>query len=112
MTTLDLLREPLAAALTFRTAWRAAIARTRAAIDTPLFDPLTHREEQIIGLIALGWTNARIGRHVRITERTVRKHVENLNDKLGATNRAAIVHRWHTGVLEPVPVSFASMPGS
>jgi DNA-binding CsgD family transcriptional regulator len=112
MTTLDLLREPLAAALTFRTAWRAAIARTRAAIDTPLFDPLTHREEQIIGLIALGWTNARIGRHLRITERTVRKHVENLNDKLGATNRAAIVHRWHTGVLGPVPVSFASMPGS
>ena len=112
MTTLDLLREPLAAALTFRSAWRAAIARTRAAIDTPLFDPLTHREEQIIGLIALGWTNARIGRHLRITERTVRKHVENLNDKLGATNRAAIVHRWHTGVLGPVPASFASMPGS
>jgi len=43
-----ILPEPLAAALTFRSAWRAAIARTRAAIDTPLFDPLTHREEQII----------------------------------------------------------------
>jgi DNA-binding CsgD family transcriptional regulator len=111
MATLELLREPLAAALTFRSAWQAAVARTRAAI-TPLVDPLTHREEQVIGLIALGWTNARIGHHLQITERTVRKHVENLNDKLGATNRAAIVHRWHTGVLGSVPASVTPMPGS
>ena len=94
MATLDLLRQPLATALAFRAAWLDATLRCRAAIDDQSSVLLTRREEQIIGLVSLGWTNTRIGRHLRISERTVRKHLENINDKLGTTNRAAAVHQW------------------
>jgi DNA-binding NarL/FixJ family response regulator len=55
---------------------------------------LTPREEQVVGLVARGWTSARISRHLQISERTVRKHLENINDKLGTANRAAAVCRW------------------
>ncbi len=94
MAILDLLRKPLAAALTFRAALEDASHLCRAVIDDPPNDPLTPREEQIIGLVALGWTSARIGRHLQISERTVRKHLKNINDKLGTANRTAAVSRW------------------
>jgi len=45
----------------------------------------------------MGWTNARIGRHLHISERTVRKHLENINGKLGTANRAAAVNQWRGG---------------
>ncbi len=93
MATLDLLREPLTTALAFRAAWQDATKRCRSAINDPSFERLTQREEQVIGLVALGWTNTRIGRQLKISERTVRKHLENINDKLGTTNRAAAVHQ-------------------
>jgi len=114
MATLDLLREPLAAALAFRSAWRDAVLRCHSAMADPFVDPLTDREEQILGLVALGWTNIRIGRHLQISERTVRKHLENLNGKLGTTNRAAIVHRWDAGILGFAPASNADVlePGA
>jgi DNA-binding CsgD family transcriptional regulator len=106
MGTLDLLRQPLAAALAFRAAWLDASLRCRAAIDDRSSELLTRREEQIIGLVALGWTNPRIGRHLRISERTVRKHLENINDKLGTTNRAAAVHQWnHAGAPRDEPTT-------
>ena len=94
MAVLDLLRQPLTAALSFRAAWEDAIHRCRTATEQPPDDPLTQREDQIIGLVALGWTNTRIARHLQISERTVRKHLANINDKLGTNSRAAAVHQW------------------
>lgn len=95
MVVLDLVREPLSAALAFRAAWQDAAVRCRSGFAEPT-GRLTLREEQVIGLVALGWTNAHIGRHLRITERTVRKHLENVYDKLGSPNRAAAVDRWRS----------------
>lgn len=94
MAILDLVREPLGPALAFRAAWQNAIDRCRADVREPVGGPLTTREEQILGLVALGWTSARIGRHLRIAERTVRQHLANVNDKLGTANRTAAVDRW------------------
>jgi DNA-binding CsgD family transcriptional regulator len=93
MATLDLLRKPLAAALTFRAALEDASHLCRAVIGPPN-DPLTPREEQVIGMVALGWTNTRIARHFQISQRTVRKHLENINEKLGTDSRAAAVYQW------------------
>ncbi|HET9647407.1 MAG TPA: helix-turn-helix transcriptional regulator [Microlunatus sp.] len=90
---LDLIRGPLIPAQAFRAAWDAATAQVRRTVGAAEA-PLTAREEQVVGLVALGWTSARIGRHLHITERTVRKHLENINGKLGTTNRAAAVNRF------------------
>jgi ATP/maltotriose-dependent transcriptional regulator MalT len=90
---LDLIRGPLIPAQAFRAAWDAAAAKVRDTVGG-LEAPLTVREDQVVGLVALGWTNARIGRHLQISERTVRKHLEKINDKLGTANRAAAVSRW------------------
>lgn len=87
LSVLDLIREPLSEALAFRAAWEAAASRFGIVHDSA--GRLTDREHQVVGLVALGWTNARIGRHLKISERTVRRHLENVNDKLGTANRAA-----------------------
>ena len=90
---LDLIRGPLIPALAFRASWDAATARVRHTV-VGREAALTPREEQVVGLVALGWTSARIGRHLQISERTVRKHLKNINDKLGTANRAAAVSCW------------------
>ncbi len=55
---------------------------------------LTSRENQILGQIALGLSNKRIGRKLDICEGTVKVHVKNLLRKLGANTRyeAAILY--------------------
>jgi DNA-binding CsgD family transcriptional regulator len=55
--------------------------------------PLTPRQRELVGLVAAGWTNRRIGRHLGITEGTVRSHLENVFERLRVTSRAAAVAR-------------------
>lgn len=52
---------------------------------------LTTRELEILKLLRQGLTNKEIAYHLRIAERTVRYHVENLLDKLQARNRPEAV---------------------
>jgi len=52
---------------------------------------LTTRELEILKLLRQGLTNKEIAYHLRIAERTVRYHVENLLDKLQAHNRPEAV---------------------
>ena len=60
-------------------------------------DPLTERENEVIGLLASGLSNQEIASSFSISERTVGKHVSNILDKLHLSNRtqAALyaVHR-------------------
>ena len=56
---------------------------------------LTRREEEVIGLMAQGATNQRIGRTLVISEGTAKSHVKNILHKLGAANRAEAVSMWH-----------------
>jgi DNA-binding NarL/FixJ family response regulator len=50
-------------------------------------DDLTSREREILGLVADGLTNARIGRELWVTEQTVKFHLSNVYRKLGVSNR-------------------------
>ena len=59
--------------------------------------PLTQRESEVLALVAAGWTNHRVGRALGITERTVRKHVGNVYDKLGVSGRTAAAAWWVSG---------------
>jgi DNA-binding CsgD family transcriptional regulator len=55
---------------------------------------LTHREIEILQLMAAGHTNAQVARRLVITEGTVKSHVKRVLRKLGAANRAEAVARW------------------
>lgn len=55
---------------------------------TELIEPLTPREREVLGYLAAGWTNRRIGEALFISDKTVSVHVSNLLGKLGAANRA------------------------
>jgi DNA-binding CsgD family transcriptional regulator len=51
----------------------------------------TARELEVARLVGLGLTNKEIARRLGISERTVGAHIQNLLNKLGASNRAQIV---------------------
>jgi DNA-binding NarL/FixJ family response regulator len=53
-------------------------------------EPLTDREEQVLGSVARGRTNAEIAGELYITLSTVKTHVASLMTKLGARNRVEI----------------------
>lgn len=48
---------------------------------------LTQREQEVLQLVALGLTNAQIGTELKIAERTVRQHMENIMLKMQVANR-------------------------
>ena len=52
---------------------------------------LTGRQQQLLRLAADGHTNLQIARRLAISEGTVRKHMENIFDRLGVTSRTAAV---------------------
>ncbi len=53
--------------------------------------PLSDREMQVLGLVAAGNSNKRIGFHLSINEETVKGHVKNILSKLGASDRTHAV---------------------
>jgi len=54
---------------------------------------LTERESDILFRLSRGATNAEIGRELCICEITVKKHIQKLFEKVGVTNRTALVHK-------------------
>ena len=56
-------------------------------------DPLTHREREVLLLIARGQSNKQIATGLFISERTVKFHVSAILRKLGAANRAEAVQK-------------------
>ena len=54
---------------------------------------LTRREQEVLGRLATGATNAAIAAEMHLSQRTVAHHVSALLGKLGAANRTAAVER-------------------
>ena len=71
----------LAAAL-LRDLGGGTAARTRA------YGELTAREQEVLGLLALGMSNARIAQTLFISEKTAGHHVSRILSKFGVRNRA------------------------
>jgi DNA-binding NarL/FixJ family response regulator len=57
------------------------------------FPELTHREREILELIAQGWSNGRIAHHLTVSDKTVRNHVSNILTKLQLPDRAQAIVR-------------------
>ncbi len=66
----------------------------------PGIDLLSDREVEVLRLIATGLSNAETGRKLYIASSTVKKHLENIYDKLGTRSRTqAIARAREIGVL-------------
>ena len=65
-------------------------------------EELTARELEILRLIAVGLSNAEIGKELFISETTVKTHVTHILAKLGLRDRVqAVVLAYQTGIFEP-----------
>jgi two-component system nitrate/nitrite response regulator NarL len=53
-------------------------------------DSLTSREREVVLALAEGLSNKGIGRRLNVSEGTVKVHLHNIYDKLGAKNRTAL----------------------
>jgi len=60
-----------------------ASARPQAQLNN-----LTRREQEVLGLMAEGYTNSGIARRLSVSERTVESHVNNIFSKLNLTSEA------------------------
>ena len=58
---------------------------------------LTHREHEVVLLVAEGLTNAQIAERLWISPGTVRRHLQNVFAKLGVHTRTAAVARLRNG---------------
>jgi DNA-binding CsgD family transcriptional regulator len=65
-------------------------------------DPLTARETDVLGLVALGLTSRAIAHRFGISERTVHKHLERIYRKTGCRDRlSAVLKVRETGFAQP-----------
>jgi DNA-binding CsgD family transcriptional regulator len=63
------------------------IARQSEQAPQQRIDPLSEREAQVLRLLAAGRTNRAIAEELFISEKTVARHVSNIFNKLGVSNR-------------------------
>ncbi len=68
----------------------AATSRIPAVRELPAAEALTPRERQVVALLADGLSNRSIADRLRISERTVEKHVENVLGKLSLGTRVQV----------------------
>ena len=64
-----------------------------AGVATGAANPLTAREQEVLGLLAAGMTNRAIGQQLGITPHTVKYHVNAIMGKLDAQSRTEAVVR-------------------
>lgn len=70
----------------------------------PTSDPLTVREEEILILVAKGWSNQEIAAKLVVSERTVGAHVSNILGKLYLANRTqAALYALRSGLTDLTP---------
>lgn len=63
------------------------------AEPNPLPDPLTEREQEVLGLIAAGLSNREIQERMVVSHNTVRTHIKNLYSKLDVSSRTQAVRK-------------------
>ncbi|MEO8288469.1 MAG: LuxR C-terminal-related transcriptional regulator [Chloroflexota bacterium] len=64
-----------------------------APTDKALPEPLSSREQEVLGLIAAGLTNKEIAERLIVSPETAKKHVANICAKLGVSNRTEATAR-------------------
>ena len=67
-------------------------------------EELSEREEEVLRLLAAGYTNAEVARRLVISPRTVETHRSNLQRKLGLRTRAELARAAFSGGIAALPV--------
>jgi DNA-binding NarL/FixJ family response regulator len=102
---LDMLRglEHGEAAMTRQTTARLLAGLSRAAQNpAPTPDALTPQEMRLLQFLADGLTNKAIAQAMSLSENTVKYHIKNILQKLGAQNRTeAAAYAVHSGLYRP-----------
>ena len=82
---------------------RAVKALVREFIESGVpGDPLTAREQEVVKLIAEGYTSRAIGEELVISEKTVERHRSNILEKLGMRDRVELTrYAIRRGLVEP-----------
>ena len=68
---------------------------TAPVVVAGLAEPLTDRELEVLGLLAVGMANKQIAKQLVVALETAKKHVSHILGKLGAANRTQAVARAH-----------------
>jgi len=63
----------------------------KGLVDAPVIDDLTEKEQQILKLVAGGFSNKEIARSIFLAEGTVKNHVSNILSKLNTRDRTRAV---------------------
>lgn len=67
----------------------------------PVVEPLTRREREVLSLVEQGLSNKEIAEQLYIEIGTVKNHVHNILNKLGARDRDQAVRHFHTHFTSP-----------
>ena len=98
----ELLRAVRAAARGEAVLSPSVAARLMSRFRTPGAGPLSHRELEVLELVAAGTTNREAAARLYISEATVKTHLLNIYAKLGVSDRAAAVaEAFNRGLLTP-----------
>jgi ATP/maltotriose-dependent transcriptional regulator MalT len=77
-------------------------SRLMNRVRAPEPELLSHRELEVLGLVAAGTTNRETAARLFISEATVKTHLLHVYAKLGVTDRAAAVaEAFNRGLLTP-----------
>ncbi|WP_086820124.1 response regulator transcription factor [Allokutzneria sp. NRRL B-24872] len=80
----------------------AIATKLLSQVRSPAKEPLTQRELEVLGLIALGMTNREAAAKLFISEATVKTHLLHVYAKLGVNDRAAAVATaYELGLITP-----------
>ncbi|OQO89567.1 DNA-binding response regulator [Saccharomonospora piscinae] len=80
----------------------AVVAADRGVVEPRLLADLTVREREVLAEIAAGLSNTEIGSALFISPATARTYVSRLLSKLGARDRAQLVHlAYEAGLVRP-----------
>jgi len=76
-----------------------AESRPRPLVNEKGAQLLTKRENEVVGMVATGFTNEEISSRLQISVHTVRNHLFRIYEKLGISSRAELIfyalsHRW------------------
>jgi DNA-binding NarL/FixJ family response regulator len=63
-------------------------SKLRAGVERPV---LSHREQQVLGLVRRGLTNAEIAKQLFLAESTIKSHVASIFTKFGVRSRKEVV---------------------
>jgi DNA-binding NarL/FixJ family response regulator len=87
-----------------RAAFLQTVQRAQASrSEDPVLASLTHREKEVLALLARGYKNKEIARALYVTPNTVKRHLKSIFEKLDVRTRAAASAKAISSGLEVTP---------